>query len=469
MRVLLLPMILGVSAIQIYAQYIHPFDVHIIGPKTIHTDSFDYILRIEPIPNTHCKSNPKISDRTAFFTDFNASKTEDFDGLISLINNFDFGISRTPPGSRSNFISVLSGDFLASPALQLIPLIKKNIIGHEPKLSFREMNKFISHTDEIPESYFISASKDSALLNDSLIASTFPPDLFAPSFIQPENPLEKQNKHAKYDSQDAEKSKNHLNSFTVQNLAPGYPDYSPSSHIPKIIDFDIFENRSGEERSIATLQNSEDYYSSNKKFRRAAWLSAQAYDWEINDFDENATGANPLLTSFDGNLNADSSTKFKLNVIANGGIDSLAVLAWGHIGGNALKDMSSPGFKFLTHNKNNTTLSTGNVTSSFDLRLTDAETGQTGIESWLNDPSWHSWSVVASDSGTNREFFLTYDYNPLGYSAVPEPSTYFMTGAIFGLLGFNRESRSAAKRILHNVFLKFPLKKYTPDIQKKVS
>ena len=69
------------------------------------------------------------------------------------------------------------------------------------------MNKFISCNDEIPQSDFIFASKDSALFDDSLLTSTFMPDLFASSLIQPENPSNKQNKKAKDDSQNIEESK----------------------------------------------------------------------------------------------------------------------------------------------------------------------------------------------------------------------------------------------------------------------
>ena len=65
--------------------------------------------------------------------------------------------------------------------------------------------------------------------------------------------------------------------------------------------------------------------------------------------------------------------------------------------------------------------------------------------------NWHygDWDISTTDVSTNH-------YDLVYYSAVPEPSTYFMTGAIFGLLGFNRESRSAVKRILQNVFSNFP-------------
>jgi hypothetical protein len=226
--------------------------------------------------------------------------------------------------------------------------------------------------------------------------------------------------------------------------------------------FEVFE--------LKTFREPPSLHRFSKRQRRSAWNSTTVYNWQITDFDENATAANDTPLSFTtGRLDANSSTPFKLNVVANNGIASLEVLAHGHIGGNALKDMNNPGFKFLTHGKNNTSLNDGDVTSSFDLRLTDATTGQTGIEHWLNDPVWHSWSVYASTSGADREFFLRYDYNPLNLTPVPEPSTYVMTATLLCFIGFNQKSRKSLKKIFNNFSVKPKLPSYLEKLTRSQS
>ena len=266
--------------------------------------------------------------------------------------------------------------------------------------------------------------------------------------------------------------------LSYQEVLKSYPVFSGITSSTPLLYYNIFESDTlkiftafdSPFQIDSDLSGSEPIQTTSLRQRRANYNSADAYDWEINDFDGSSNSNSPIW-SFDNSLNAGGTDpKFKLNVIANDGIDSLAVLAWGHIGGNALNDYSETnGFKFLSHNKNNTTIGTGNVLGSFELRVTDATTGKTGIDSWLNDPSWHNWGVWAADTGSTREFFLTYDYNPLSYSPVPEPSTYFMTGALFCFIGCNRASRNAFKSMLSTVFKHLKTKDKTEDVQDRIS
>ena len=274
------------------------------------------------------------------------------------------------------------------------------------------------------------------------------------------------------------KDKHPTKTLSYSEVLTSYPVYSGITSNKPLLYYNIFEPDALEiftafESTFkidTDLSGSESIQTPSLRQRRAVYNSANAYNWEIDDFDGSSI-SNSTLLSFDNSLNAgNSDPKFKLNVIANDGIDSLEVLAWGHIGGNALSDFSATnGFKFLTHDKNNTSISTGDVSGSFDLRVTDPTTGQTGIDSWLNDPSWHNWGVWAADNGDTREFFLTYDYNPLGYSAVPEPSTYFMTGALFCFIGFNRTSRDTFKSMLSKAFEHLKTKGNLQSIQDRIS
>jgi hypothetical protein len=269
--------------------------------------------------------------------------------------------------------------------------------------------------------------------------------------------------------------------LSYNEVLTSYTQYSGITSPSPLVYYNIFETDALEIFTTydspfqidSDLSGSESMGTPSLRQRRTShnYDSANAYDWEINDFN-GSSASNDLPLQFNTNsvIDANSSTPFKLNVIAKDGIDSLAVLAWGHIGGNALIDFAdASGFKFLTHDKNDTSLTTGNVSSSFEIRVTDAATGQTGIDSWLNDPDWHNWGVYAKDTGNTREFFLTYDYNPLNYSAVPEPSTYFMTGALFCLIGCNRSSRNVFNSIVSKAFNHWKTKPKCLDIQKRIS
>jgi hypothetical protein len=276
----------------------------------------------------------------------------------------------------------------------------------------------------------------------------------------------------KTDPNKSDQTVHNLKSLSFREVLGQYPTYKfiPFNNAPFLNIFKI-DNEPDFTFSNASNEHLLTNHTTSKRQRRAVWSSATAYNWEINDFN-GSSASNDSLLQFDpgSDINASSSTPFKLNVIANDGIDSLAVLAWGHIGGNALIDFAdASGFKFLTHNKHDTSLTTGNVSSSFEIRVTDAATGQTGIDSWLNDSDWHSWGVYAKDTGNTREFFLTYDYNPLNYSVVPEPSTYFMTGALFCLIGCNRSSRNVFNSIVSKAFNHWKTKPKCLDIQKRIS
>ena len=59
--------------------------------------------------------------------------------------------------------------------------------------------------------------------------------------------------------------------------------------------------------------------------------------------------------------------------------------------------------------------------------------------------------IVQQYGGVHKdgnEFYLTYNFSSLNFSPVPEPSTYFMTGALFCLIGCNRASRRSLKKLL---------------------
>ncbi|MDG1131191.1 MAG: hypothetical protein P8N21_00730, partial [Opitutales bacterium] len=66
-------------------------------------------------------------------------------------------------------------------------------------------------------------------------------------------------------------------------------------------------------------------------------------------------------------------------------------------------------------------------------------------------------------SGTANHYDLIY------YSAVPEPSTYFMTGALFCLIACNRESRRSIKKIVSFFYSRHSRKENPTEVENQLS
>ena len=78
--------------------------------------------------------------------------------------------------------------------------------------------------------------------------------------------------------------------------------------------------------------------------------------------------------------------------------------------------------------------------------------------------NWHygDWGISTTEVSPNH-------YDLVYYSAVPEPSTYFMTGALFCFIGCNKASRNAFKSMLSTVFKHLKTKDNTKDVLDRIS
>jgi hypothetical protein len=267
------------------------------------------------------------------------------------------------------------------------------------------------------------------------------------------------------------------NSETVISSDPkiksfNYPDFTGTKDSSMLLTYNVFEQSfenisspvDTTKHTLSQNNSPEPTYVRSTRQRRANWNSDSTYSWEINDFDPEANASNPILSE-PTNFNAPfpgNPGKFKLNVTATGGIDSLSVLAYGMTGGNALNDYTGTnGFHFMTATGWN---SSGDVTEKFEITTS-------GIDAWLNgfdgyNLSTDLWGVYA---GADNKYYLTYTFSDLNFSPVPEPSTYFMTGILFCLIGCNRSSRNAFKSFLHKTFNHWKTKPKCLDIQKRIS
>ena len=105
----------------------------------------------------------------------------------------------------------------------------------------------------------------------------------------------------------------------------------------------------------------------------------------------------------------------------------------------------------------------GDVTEHFTLTTT-------GIDAWLNGFDGYNeptdlWGVYKNGD----DFYLTYEFSNLNFTPVPEPSTYFMTGALFCFIGCNKASRNTFKSLLSKVFIHWKTKDNIEDFQDRIS
>ena len=94
--------------------------------------------------------------------------------------------------------------------------------------------------------------------------------------------------------------------------------------------------------------------------------------------------------------------------------------------------------------------------------------GTYGIDSWLGG-AYNSWNWAKSGDSITYTFDNSALSSRLALSLVPEPSTYFMTGALFCLLGSNRQTRRSLKLLFANLFCKMIPKESCSSIRKRLS
>ena len=262
--------------------------------------------------------------------------------------------------------------------------------------------------------------------------------------------------------------------LSYRDVMSPYPRYSEITSPFASSKYNIFENNfektfglpDSPEKAVEIATSIETTVMRSTRQRRSDWNSSLTYTWEMDDFDPTATHAKLGVTNFNGG-SPDSNLRFQLEISANDGLGSLAVLAYGTTGGNAMNDYTeSNGFHFMTATNWS---GNGDYTHNFTITTSNLGGGDTGIDSWLNGfdnfDQTNLWGVWKN----NNHFYLTYNFSSLNYSPVPEPSTYFMTGALFCLIGFNRSSRNALKFILHKTFNYWKTKPNCQDIQKRIS
>ena len=238
-------------------------------------------------------------------------------------------------------------------------------------------------------------------------------------------------------------------SLSYHEVLTSYPVFSGITSSTPLVIYNIFESETLE-FFISENSSHETTYAIGSRQRRLT-----TYVWEMTDFaDYNKDTANdffdlsgyggddlkiilkPLSSGSSGagtseNLSATQGVATNMPVYPDGGIWSPA-----------------------TRTYNDFIKITGTLPNSINV---DAS----AMKYFMN---WHygDWGISTTDVSPNH-------YDLVYYSAVPEPSTYFMIGALFCFIGCKKASRNSIKSMLSKVFKHLKTKAHMEDIQDRIS
>ena len=237
--------------------------------------------------------------------------------------------------------------------------------------------------------------------------------------------------------------------LSYNEVLTSYPVYSGITSSKPLVYYNIFESETLESFSS---ENSypETTYAVVSRQRRLT-----TYVWEMTDFavyDKDTANDFLDLTGYGGDdlmivLKPLSSGSVAAGTAENGG-------ATQGVASNMPVYPDSGIWSPSSRTYNDFMKITGTLPSSITI---DAS----AVKYYMN---WHygDWDISTTDVSANH-------YDLVYYSAVPEPSTYFMTGALFCFIGCNRASRNTIKTFLSKIFMRWKTKDITEDVQDRIS
>jgi len=245
------------------------------------------------------------------------------------------------------------------------------------------------------------------------------------------------------------KDKHPTETLSYNEVLTSYPVYSGITSSTPSVYYNIFESETLESLSS---ENSypETTYAVVSRQRRLT-----TYVWEMTDFAVYDKGtANDFLdlTVYGGDdlmivLKPLSSGSVAAGTAENGG-------ATQGVASNMPVYPDSGIWSPSSRTYNDFMKITGTLPSSITI---DAS----AVKYYMN---WHygDWDISTTDVSANH-------YDLVYYSAVPEPSTYFMTGILFCFIGCNRSTRNTIKTFFSKIFMRWKTKDIAEDVQDRIS
>jgi hypothetical protein len=240
--------------------------------------------------------------------------------------------------------------------------------------------------------------------------------------------------------------------LSYNEVLTSYPLFSGITSSTPLAFYNIFEANPAE--SFSSEESSpEKPHAIVSRQRRS---SHHIYYWEMTDFADYDNSENDILY-FNGNFSSDTFTIIIKPLTGGAGVGT----------GNNGQDQNNSATQGVSGNMpvypDNAIWSPPTRTFSNFLQFNSSNVPIVNVDAsavkyFMN---WHYGDWDAEQVGNN--FNLVY------YSAVPEPSTYFMTGALFCFIGCNRSSRNTFKSMLSKVFKHSKTKDNTEDIQDRIS
>ena len=252
------------------------------------------------------------------------------------------------------------------------------------------------------------------------------------------------------------KDKHPTEILSYNEVLTSYPVYSGITSSTPLVYYNIFESETLESFSSEN-SSPETTYAINSRQRRVL----HTYVWEMKDFanytkNDGGEDDNDYLDL--GNWTDGDTLKIILNPLSSG-----SVTVGTAENGSATQGVASnmPVFPDSgiwspsTRTYNDFMKITGAYAPSPPSITVDAS----AMKYYMN---WYygDWSI---ETGSSEHYNLVY------YSAVPEPSTYFMIGALFCFIGCNSSSRNTIKTFLSKAFMHWKTKDITEDVQDRIS
>ncbi len=262
----------------------------------------------------------------------------------------------------------------------------------------------------------------------------------------------------KTDHNKSEQMVHNPKSLSFREVLGQYPTYTAAAPQTSAVYYNIFDTTSykpfssNNQPALAEKNPliAEPNFSRISKQRRLT-----TYVWEMTDFsDYTKNNANDFLdiTGHDGD-----ALKIVLKPLSSGSVGTSTTENSSATQGVATNMPVSPDsgiWSPSTRTYNDFMKITGTPPSSISI---DAS----AMKYYMN---WYygDWDISTDVVSANH-------YDLIYYSAVPEPSTYFMTGALFCLIGCNRSSRNVFNSIVSKAFNHWKTKPKCLDIQKRIS
>ena len=421
----------------VWAQYVHPLDY----PKVPQVDKIpsEYFLNLQlesPFQLLEQDADWIELKKEAFISKQDMKKIK-----LNDLNSHedDFGI---PEGFKtSKTSSVLQPNLVLNPSnkssdpeldhnFALTNLIE-NSLKHIPTT---QINNPIdpnlidsSHQDELLEGIQTYPAHPKAFFHDSSVNQT---ENSRTTAVKP-------------------KDKHPTEILSYNEVLTSYPVYSGITSSTPLVYYNIFESETLESFSS---ENSypETTYAVVSRQRRLT-----TYVWEMTDFavyDKDTANDFLDLTGYGGDdlmivLKPLSSGSVAAGTAENGG-------ATQGVASNMPVYPDSGIWSPSSRTYNDFMKITGTLPSSITI---DAS----AVKYYMN---WHygDWDISTTDVSANH-------YDLVYYSAVPEPSTYFMTGILFCFIGCNRSTRNTIKTFFSKIFMRWKTKDIAEDVQDRIS